>query len=344
MLSASRVLCRGLCVASHNVSIPATSVAPRLSFIQFVSPSVSRGLSQDAKSGFASRFTRRRAPTLKERAMAPATDTAFNLGRMAVAGGSVLGIGALCYYGLGLSNEPGAIERASFWPEIVRQRVKHTYLYFAGSGAIAVASAAACLRSPRAMSLITRNTIPAMIGSVALMIGTQMLVRSIPYEPGLNMKHMAWALHAGILGAFVAPLTVLGGAILIRAAWYTAGVVGGLSAVACCAPSDKFLYMGGPLAIGMGVVFAASIGSAFLPATTALGAGLYSISMYGGLLLFSGFLLYDTQKIVRSAETHPVYSQRPFDPVNHSMHIFIDTVNIFIRIAMILAGGGNRKK
>ncbi|KAF4526003.1 hypothetical protein B566_EDAN000795 [Ephemera danica] len=192
MLSAARVLCRGLCVAPHNaVAIPAT-VAPRLGFIQFVSPSVCRGLSQDAKSGFASRFTRRRAPTLKERAMAPATDTAFNLGRMAVAGGSVLGIGALCYYGLGLSNEPGAIERASFWPEIVRQRVKHTYLYFAGSAAIAVASAAACLRSPRAM--------------------------------------------------------------------YTAGVVGGLSAVACCAPSDKFLYMGGPLAIGMGVVFAASIG------------------------------------------------------------------------------------
>lgn len=41
---------------------------------------------------------------------------------------------------------------------------------------------------------------------------------------------------------------------------YTAGVVGGLSAVAVCAPSDKFLNMGGPLAIGLGVVFASSIG------------------------------------------------------------------------------------
>ena len=28
---------------------------------------------------------------------------------------------------------------------------------------------------------------------------------------------------------------------------YTAGVVGGLSAVAMCAPSDQFLYMGGAL-------------------------------------------------------------------------------------------------
>jgi len=83
-----------------------------------------------------------------------------------------------------------------------------------------------------------------------------------------------------------------------RAAWYTAGVVGGLTTVAVTAPSEKFLYMGGPLAMGFGVVFMASIGSAFLPPTTALGAGLYSISLYGGLVLFSGFMLYNTQKII----------------------------------------------
>jgi FtsH-binding integral membrane protein len=58
------------------------------------------------------------------------------------------------------------------------------------------------------------------------------------------------------------------------------------------------------------------LGTWFLPATTALGAGLYSIAMYGGLVLFGGFLLYDTQKIVHRAETLPVYASRPFDPVN----------------------------
>lgn len=86
--------------------------------------------------------------------------------------------------------------------------------------------------------------------------------------------------------------------------------------VAVCAPSDRFLYMGGPLAIGLGVVFAASLGSMFLPATTALGAGLYSMSLYGGLLLFSAFLLYDTQRIVHKAENHPNYGVQKFDPIN----------------------------
>lgn len=65
------------------------------------------------------------------------------------------------------------------------------------------------------------------------------------------------------MGAVIAPLTLLGGPLMLRAAWNTAGIVGGLSAVAMCAPSEKFLNMGGPLAIGFGVVFASSIGWSF---------------------------------------------------------------------------------
>lgn len=47
----------------------------------------------------------------------------------------------------------------------------------------------------------------------------------------------------------------------------------GLSTVAMTAPSDKFLMMGGPLAMGLGVVFVANIGQFFLPPGSALGAG-----------------------------------------------------------------------
>ena len=34
----------------------------------------------------------------------------------------------------------------------------------------------------------------------------------------------------------------------------------GLSSLAVCAPSEKFLNMGGPLAMGLGVVFMSSLG------------------------------------------------------------------------------------
>lgn len=36
---------------------------------------------------------------------------AFNIGKGALAGGSVLGIGALCYYGAGLSTEASALDK-----------------------------------------------------------------------------------------------------------------------------------------------------------------------------------------------------------------------------------------
>merc|ERR1712039_359429 len=167
----------------------------------------------------------------------------------------------------------------------------------------------------------------AMGVSIAAMIGSSMVARSIPYTPGVGAKQAAWLAHCAVVGAVIAPICLLGGPILTRAAWYTAGMVGGLSTVAVCAPSDKFLYMGGPLAMGLGVVFCASI------------------AVYGGLVLFGAFLLYDTQKVIHKAEHHPAHYGAPsFDPVNASIGIYMDTVNIFIRIAMMLANGGNRRK
>lgn len=277
--------------------------------------------------------------------MAPPGPAAYSLGKGALAGGAALGLGALCFYGLGFGTGTSTLDNSLAWPEFVKERIRDTYLYFGGSLAISAASAVAVFRSPALLNLVSRNGWMSIIGTFAVMIGSGMLAQSIPYSPGFGSKQLAWAAHSAILGAVIAPICFIGGPLLTRAAWYTAGVVGGLSTVAVCAPSDKFLYMGGPLAIGLGVVFASSMASMFLPPTTALGAGIASLSLYGGLLLFSGFLLYDTQKIVKRAELYPLYAPRPFDPVNSAMSIYMDTMNIFIRIATILAGGGgNRRK
>lgn len=79
-----------------------------------------------------------------------------------------------------------------------------------------------------------------------------------------RQAELSCSLCAGVMGAVIAPLTLLGGPLMVRAAWYTAGIVGGLSTVAMCAPSEKFLSMGGPLAVGFGVVFASSLGEMHL--------------------------------------------------------------------------------
>jgi len=309
---------------------------------QCVRPTQLRMYAQDARGSFSRQAARRR--TLKESAMSPASGSAISAGQGALAGAAVLGLGGLAFYGLGFSGEMGAVEKQMMWPQYVKDRIKDTYMYFGGSILATAGTAAAVFRSPAAMNIVMRQGWMALGVSIAAMIGSGMLVRSLPYQTAPSAKQAAWLLHCAVLGAVVAPICLLGGPILTRAAWYTAGMVGGLSTVAACAPSDKFLSWGGPLAMGLGVVFCASLGSMFLPPTTALGSGLYSVAMYGGLILFGAFLLYDTQKIIYRAERHPVgYGAPPFDPVNASVSIYLDTVNIFIRIASLLAGGNRRK-
>lgn len=98
-------------------------------------------------------------------------------------------------------------------------------------------------------------------GSLIAMIGTSYICHSIPYQEGLlNSKHLAWLVHAGTLGFVISPLMLMGGPLLMRAAAITGGVVGGLSMIAVCAPSEKFLSWGGPLGLALGGVCMASIG------------------------------------------------------------------------------------
>lgn len=192
-------------------------------------------------------------------------------------------------------------------------------MYFGASVAASAASAAMCLRSPAVMNMVMRQGWVALGVSMLAMIGSGVVLQSIPYKEGFGAKQVAWLVHTGIVGAVLAPLYLLGGPLILRAGWYTAGVVGGLSVLAVSAPSEKFLMMGGPLAIGLGVVFASSVGSMFLPPTTVVGSGLHAMALYGGLILFSMFLLYDTQRIIKQAETHPKYygyDMRPYDPIN----------------------------
>jgi FtsH-binding integral membrane protein len=71
------------------------------------------------------------------------------------------------------------------------------------------------------------------------------------------------------------------------------------------AKEDKFLYIGGPLMAGLAVIVLSSFAGMFLPShyvrTLSLIEGLW---LYGGLALFCGFVLYDTQKLMAKAQFH----------------------------------------
>ena len=133
------------------------------------------------------------------------------MGRWFIAGGAAVGLGALCYYGLGMSNEIGAIEKAVIWPQYVKDRIHSTYMYLAGSIGLTALSAVAVSRTPALMNFMMRGSWITIGATFAAMIGAGMLVQSISYEQSPGPKHLAWLLHSGVMGAVVAPLTILGG-------------------------------------------------------------------------------------------------------------------------------------
>ncbi|KAK6748569.1 hypothetical protein RB195_001286 [Necator americanus] len=309
-----------------------------------------------SSTGF-TRFTQqtgigiRTGKTLKERLLGPTTGAPYIFGTYALAGASIFGIGALMYYGL-ISKEQSILQGSALWPQYVRDRLSSTYSYLAGSLAVTAASGVAASRNPAIMRLTQAGGVMGLFATLAVIIGTGMLCRSIDYDSTIA-KHFAWMLHCGAMGAVLAPMCYIGGPVLMRAAWYTAGIVAGLSATAITAPSEKFLMMSGPLAMGLGVVFVANIGTFFFHPGSALGAGLMSIVLYGGLILFSAFLLHDTQRVVKHAQIYPqrdhmMYGMpevRSYDPINAQLSIYMDVLNIFMRMAMIMSGmSGNRRK
>lgn len=178
-----------------------------------------------------------------------------------------------------------------------------------------------------------------MVLSLGGMIGASTLVRSI--DPSNTvLKYSSLALFNGVVAFTLTPLVLLGGPLLIRAAAMTGGIVGSLCLVAANSPSDTYLTWAGPLAMGLGGVVISSLGAAFLP-SMAVASVLHQVSLYGGLVLFSGFVLFDTARIVEAAKNAPADK---FDPVGASISVYMDVINIFIRIASIMAMGGNRRK
>lgn len=111
---------------------------------------------------------------------------------------------------------------------------------------------------------------------------------------------MLYAGWIGLMGTSLVPLVHMFAAPILFDAMLATGVtVGSLGAVAYFSPSQQFLNMGGVLSIGLGGMLGISLLSMFNPGSAAL----HNIWLYGGLALFSAFVLYDTQMILMRAKT-----------------------------------------
>ncbi|KAK7502506.1 hypothetical protein BaRGS_00006459 [Batillaria attramentaria] len=88
----------------------------------------------------------------------------------------------------------------------------------------------------------------------------------------------------------------------------------------------SFLYMGGFLMSALSWLLILSLGNIFFGSRL-----LFDINLYVGLFIFCAFVLYDTQLIVEKRR------QGDDDYIWHSVDLFLDFINIFRRLLIILS-------
>ena len=165
--------------------------------------------------------------------------------------------------------------------------------------------------------------------SLGTMIGTMM----VDYNKNTALKHLFWLGFMSSMALSMVPLINMASMPIIYDALFATGfTMGGLGLIAYNAPSEQFLAWGGMLGMGCAGMIGISLMNMFWPSKA-----LFNIWLYGGLVLFSAFTLYDVQKIIHNAKTKPTW-----DPINESLGIYLDAIILFERFLIIFMN--NKKK
>jgi FtsH-binding integral membrane protein len=245
---------------------------------------------------------------------------------MAPQGGSALGYGLMGMGALGMTymlmsssrmatqmkpSYAAAQSQSYFHPEVQR-RVRSTIGYFSAS--LGFTGVSCYLLRNNAFALT--NPWMLFFGTLASIIG----MRMVDGVENPALKHVMLASTIGFLSLGMVPLIQMAGAPILYDAMLATGVtVGSFGGIAYNAPSEQFLQMRGALTMGCGILIAAGFINMFRPMPWML-----QFQLYGGLALFSAFVLYDVQKVIHNAKT-----KSKFDPIDESFHIYYDTIIIF---------------
>jgi len=167
-------------------------------------------------------------------------------------------------------------------------------------------------------------------------IGVMVWIAATPNTPDNTEKRLGLlAAFAFLKGASIGPLiarvAMIDPSIITTAFVGTCIVFACFSAASLFASKRSMLYLGGFLGSGLSLMVMVGFMNIFMRSSWLL-----SFQLYGGLLLFCGFIMFDTQMIVAKAEAGDS------DYVMHSIVLFVDAVAIFVRLLIILSRKSGR--
>jgi modulator of FtsH protease len=198
--------------------------------------------------------------------------------------------------------------------------IRKVYALFFIATLFAIGGALLGLAFPPLMVLAVEHPIIMFI----VMIGGVFGAQAVRHVPGVNLAALFG--FTTLTGVIISPvLYVIGrtnpGSIL-QAGVMTVAIFGGLTAYVFISQRD-FSFLSGMVTVGLVVVIGAGLINIFVGS---LGLG-FAISA-AALLLFAGFVLYDTSNIIRRFPTN--------EYVAGALSLYLDAFNIFLALLRIL--------
>ncbi|KAK6783040.1 hypothetical protein RDI58_020836 [Solanum bulbocastanum] len=179
--------------------------------------------------------------------------------------------------------------------------------------------------------------IGGLLTTLACMGSMVWLLSSPPYQE--QQKRVALLMAAALFeGASIGPLIELGinfdPSIVFGAFVGCAVVFGCFSAAAMLARRREYLYLGGLLSSGVSLLFWLHFASSIFGGSMAV----FKFELYFGLLVFVGYIVFDTQEIIEKAHLGDM------DYVKHALTLFTDFVAVFVRILIIMLKNASEKE
>jgi len=178
------------------------------------------------------------------------------------------------------------------------------------------------------------------IGGLLTFIGGILAIGWLFSVPILEERKRFGILMGGALlqGATIGPIvkTVVDfdPSILVSAFVGTALAFGCFSAAAMVARRREFLYLGGILSSGFSLLLLFQFGSSLF----GFSATSFKIELYYGLVLFMGYIIFDTQDIIERAHNGDA------DYIKHALTLFTDFIAVLVRILIIMVKNASDKE
>jgi modulator of FtsH protease len=199
--------------------------------------------------------------------------------------------------------------------------IRKVYALFFAATLFAIGGVLLGLAFPPLVSLAIEHPMMMFIA----MIGGVMGAQAVRHVPGVNLAALFG--FTTLTGVIISPVLYVIGrtnpASILQAGVMTVAIFGGLTAYVFVSRRD-FSFLRGMVTVGLVVVIGAGLMNIFFVGSLGLG---FAISV-AALLLFAGFVLYDTSNIIRRYPTN--------EYVAGALSLYLDAFNIFLALLRIL--------